>query len=249
MYPRLSWTTLQAWEDCPQRLLLHRQRKRKPISQRYVLVGSVLHYVSEQLLLRANDISDIVQQADRDFMRRVQEADVLGWDADELDENRERVTTGAWRLAELYDEEFGGTDRAALIPELHLFQFYPGWALEGYMDIAVMESHRAYAERVYDVKTGTSHQAGQLEFYSVLCEARFGVRPEYLAWIEPLARGVVEVPVTDQAHEEMKLRVVAAVKGIRAGDFVTSGFPKKCSRCPSETMCPATDWARAGRLG
>lgn len=250
MYPRLSWSTLQQIEDCPQRYLLHRQRKRKPLPERLVLVGNVIHYVSEQLILGAVSAGEIVSQAVRDFDRRVAEAHTLGWDAIELQMNRSRVITGAWKLAELYDELFRETERAAIKPEMHLFKFYKGWALEGYIDIAVMDSeHRRLVQGVFDVKTGTSHKKGQLQFYDVLIEAYFGMRPDRLAWIEPLGRGIVPVVVTPEENHEMKKRIKSAVELITTGEFPATGFPKKCSWCPSEPFCPATQAARNMKIG
>ncbi len=247
MYPRLSWSTLSAFEECPQRYLLHRQRKRSLIPERYVLVGNVLHYASEQLILRGVPETQVASAALADFDRRVAEATSLGWDDAEREEQRAKVGHGVWRLIELFAEEFETIPDWHLKSEVHLYQFYPGWAIEGYMDV-VVQADRGHVKRVYDVKTGTSHKAGQLEFYSVLCEAYFGERPEKLAWIEPLGRGVVEVVVTDEDHMEMKRRIRDAVIHIRSDVFPTDGFPKKCSRCNSEQFCPATEQTRAMKL-
>lgn len=249
MYPRISYTSLTKYEDCHLRLKLHREHKYKQIPTRFVLVGNVLHYVSEQLLLRAIPEQEIVEQALHDFDRRVREADNLGWDAEEQATAKEKIARGAWRLVEIYAELFGGYKREQLIPELHIFKFYEGWSLEGYMDIAVMREDRRIALKVFDVKTGTSHKADQLTFYAVMCEAYFGEAPEELAFIEPLARGIVPVTLTPGDRDSMKDRIKRAVIGMQNDDFGATGFPKKCSWCPSETVCPATAAARAGRIG
>lgn len=251
MYPRLSWSTLKAIEECEQRYLLHRERKRTPIPERYVLVGNVMHYASEQLVLGGVGHEMIVAQAVWDFDRRVREARTLGWDADELHEKRENVKAGVWRLAEIFDELFANVERDLIKPEMHLYSFHPsGWAIEGYIDLAVVTPvpGRVVTD-VFDVKTGSSHEAGQLQFYDVLIETYFGRRPERLGWIEPLGRGLVEVPVTPEENHEMKKRIKAALEVITKGEFDTTGFPKKCGRCPSEPFCPATDAARKMEFG
>lgn len=248
MYPRISWSSLQNWEECPQRHLLARQRKRSLIPERYILVGNVLHFASEQLILGCVPEQLVVADALADFDRRVAESTSLGWDDAEREEQRAKVELGAWRLVEMFADEFGSVELGHLKSEMHLFQFYPGWCLEGYMDVAVLGGSRGPVTRVYDVKTGTSHKAGQLQFYGVLCEAYFGERPETLAWIEPLARGVVEVAVLHDEHMAMKKRIMDAVIGIQAEAFTTDGFPKKCSRCSSEAWCPATNQVRAMKL-
>ncbi len=229
------------------RYKLHRERKRNLIPTRYVLVGNVMHYASEQLLLGSRYVNDIVEDALRDFDRRVAEATTLGWDEGERAEQKAKVEQGVWRLAELFDDEFEEYRKSDMEAEMHLFQFYQGWALEGYMDVVWVPDD--YPLAVYDVKTGSSHKAGQLQFYGVLCEAYFGQRPQKLAWIEPLGRGVVEVPVTDEEHAEMKDRIQRVVRMIASDEFETSGFPKKCSRCNSEPFCPATEKSRAMKLG
>lgn len=248
IYPRLSWTTLQMIEECPQRYLLHKQRRRSPIPERYVLVGNVMHYASEQLILGVNPIQAVVSDSLADFDRRVLESTALGWNEQEMTEKREQVEPGVWRLAEIYDDEFASLDRGDLRAEVHLFRFFPGWAIEGYMDVAQMAHGQRFIEKVYDVKTGSSHKVGQLQFYSVLIEAYQGERPEGFAWIEPLGRGLVRVTVTDDEHEEMKQRIKRAVLEVVKGEFPTDGFPSKCSRCPSETFCPALDGARNFKL-
>ncbi len=247
-YPRLSWSTLKNIEECAQRYPLHRERKRTPLPERWVLVGNVMHYVSEQLIMGVLQVGDIVEAAVRDFERRVREAHTLGWDASEMAEHRQRVITGAWKLAELFDDEFSSVDRGDLRSEMHLFRFYRGWCLEGYMDVVHTEG-RDKVLAVYDVKTGSSHTQGQLQFYDVLVEAYFGRRPEKLAWIEPLARGIVPVVVTPEENHEMKKRIKAAVDVITTGEFPATGFPKKCGRCPSEPFCPATQAARNMKIG
>lgn len=249
MYPRISYLSLTKYEDCNLRLKLHRERKYKQIPTRFVLVGNVLHYVSEQLLLRSISEQEIVSQAVLDYERRVSEADTLGWDAEELEEGRIKVVNGAWRLIEIYAKVFEQYKREQLLPELHLFKFYEGWSLEGYMDVVVMHENRRMALNVIDVKTGTSHKRDQLVFYAVLCEAYFGTLPHWLAFVEPLARGYVPVTITPEDVASMKERIKAAVLGMQADAFEATGFPKKCSWCPSETMCPATAAARAGKIG
>ena len=248
MYPRISYSSLTKYEDCHLRLKLHREHKYKPIPVRYVLIGNVLHYVSEQLLLRSLPEQEIVSQAVLDYERRIDEADTLGWDVEEIEEGRLKVVNGSWRLIEIYADLLGGYKREQLLPELHLFKFYEGWSLEGYMDVVVMHENRRMAIKVFDVKTGTSHKADQLTFYAVLCEAYFGTAPEELAFVEPLARGVVGVTVTPGDLADMKGRIARAARGMQAGEFGATGFPKKCSWCPSETMCPATAAARAGKI-
>ena len=116
------------------------------------------------------------------------------------------------------------------------------------MDLAVLTAERAYAIKVFYVKTGQSQKAEQLTFYSVVCEAYFGTAPEELAFIEPLARGYLPVTVTPDDRATMKDRIKRAVIGMQNDDFGATGFPKKCSWWPSETMCPATAAARAGRI-
>ncbi len=226
---------------------MNRERKRKPIPERFVLVGNVLHYVSEQLILKAIPEADIVEQAVLDFNRRVAESVNLGWNIEEIAEAQARVESGAWRLAELYAEKFKGWELGGLIPELHLFKFYENWALEGYIDVAMMTESRV-PKGIYDVKTGSSHKRGQLEFYSVLCEAYFGKRTDKFYWIEPLGRGVVEVVVTDEDHDAMKQRIVHAAEAIMRDDFPTEGFPNKCGYCSARDWCPATDASRAGKF-
>lgn len=249
MYPRLSWSTLQAYEECPQRYFLWRQRKRKLIPEKFTLVGNTLHYTSEQLILGSMSESKIVESAVLDYSRRVQESTSLGWSQAEITENMQRVHDGAWRLIEIYSEEFNSVNLRDIIPELHLYRFYETWCLEGYMDLAVVfAGSRGEIEKVYDVKTGTSHKRGQLEFYSVLVEAYQGVRPEKLAFIEPLARGVVEVKVSREDHDAMKTRIMKAAMHIKKNEFPTDGFPKACFRCSSEPFCPATERARNGKL-
>jgi CRISPR/Cas system-associated exonuclease Cas4 (RecB family) len=188
----------------------------------------------------------------------VAEARTLGWNEAETAEARDKVTYGAWRMVELYEEEFGLGDKQAeregqILSEMHLFKFYKGWCLEGYIDVAVQPDREVHTlpeklEAVYDVKTGTSHEQGQLQFYDVLVEAYFGMRPKRLCWIEPLARGVVEVMVTPEENFAMKQRIKAAVESIQANEFPTSGFPKKCGWCSSSPFCPATERARNMKL-
>jgi CRISPR/Cas system-associated exonuclease Cas4 (RecB family) len=249
MYPRLSWSSLNAYEECAMRHKLQRARKRKPIPEHVILVGNVLHYASEQLILGSCSADEIVEQSVRDFDRRVDEATMLGWDAQEIDEHRGRVFQGASRLVELYAEEFkdwigvwGG-----LVAELHILKFYRSWALEGYMDVAMM-THENVPKAIYDVKTGSSHKRGQLEFYSVLCEAYFGAKPDHLYWIEPLGRGIVEVVVTDEEHNEMQQRIAQAAEKIMKGEFPVSGFPSKCGWCSSRDFCSATEASRTGKF-
>lgn len=247
IHARLSWSSMTAWEACNMRNLLARQRKRKPIPAKVVMVGNVIHYAAEQIMLGAVPEDQIVEQALLDFDRRVVEAIDLGLGAHEIAEKRLLVEEGTWRLINLLDEEFASVSPDALQSEMHLMKFYKGWALEGYMDIVQMES-RTLPVGVYDVKTGSSHDQGQLQFYSVLSEAYFGVRPKRFGWIEPLGRGIVPVTVTDEEHEAMQQRIMRAVVGIKNGEFGTTGFPKACGWCSSKDFCPMFDKAKSGRF-
>lgn len=247
MYPRISYTTMKAYEECHLRHQLHRQRKRKRIPQEYVLVGSVIHYVAEQWLLRASSIEGMVADALRDFDRRVAEEEVPPWTPEDTEMHRERTKVGAERLIELMGEEFRSVAAGNLQSEMHILKFYDSWMLEAYIDVInVTPNMRPIA--VYDVKTGTSHHQDQLTFYGVVCEQYMGDRPEKYAWIEPLGRGVVYVSITEDEHEEMKRRIGRAVLAIAADEFQPTGFPSKCSRCPSKTMCPATEASREMRF-
>lgn len=245
MYPRISWSSLNAFEECNMRHKLNRERKRAPIPASVVTVGNVLHYVSEQLITnQRHDYAAVIEQAERDFDRRVLEAETLGWSAEEVQEKRDRVTVGAGQLVNLYTQHF--IAGPAYKAELHILKFYEGWSLEGYLDVTkfAKDGDQVWVDEVWDVKSGGSKN-GQLHFYSVLCEAYFGRRPESLGFIEPLARGMVPIGVTDDQHMAMKQRIFDAVTAIRNDEFPTSGFPSKCGWCSSRAFCPATDKARA----
>jgi hypothetical protein len=249
MYPRLSWTTLKEYEECPQRYKLYREKKRTPIPERYVLTGNVVHYATEMLASGLYEVDYIYEQAGRDFDRRVAEGSV-GWSLSEQVEQYERCMAGVEKMIELFTiPDYGFF---AMSSEMELVKHYGGWTIEGYIDLArwgKTEEGLLAVDQVWDVKTGTSHEDGQLAFYSVLCEAVFGERPEKLGWIEPLGRGVVERVITPDAHMAMKQRIRDAARGIAGDVFTTSGFPKKCGRCSHAPWCPALENTRKMKLG
>lgn len=257
MYPRVSWTTLQKYEECPQQFFLHREKKRRDIPERYVITGNVSHWVMEECMHGQASADEIIEQAMFDFDRRVAEARSLGMSPSEVAEERLRCEHAVTRLIELLDEFW----QPGWVTERELRKYYSGWAIEGYLDLSTVAQYkiripgtedewemRPYVTEVWDVKTGSSHRNGQLAFYSVLCEAYYGLRPQKFGWIEPLGRGQVEIGISDEDHEEMKQRIAAAVRGIAADAFPTDGFPKKCQRCASVDFCPAMARTRSMSL-
>lgn len=237
MYPRISWSSLKRFEECPQKFKLYREKKRKPIKESWVIRGNVLHFSLEQILT-GRPKSLIVEDAMRDHARMVEEARNLGWDEGEIAESEGMVRQGAAKLVELMEEY----DHSGWVSELRIFKFYKDWCLEG-----IIDAWDPALPEVFDLKTG-SWDHGQMVFYSVLHATYFGEYPRKTTVIEPLGRGMVDVVITPDEIRDMKDRIQRAVLAIGANDFPTSGFPEKCSWCPSARWCPAQAKTREGRL-
>ena len=235
MYPRISWSSLKRYEECPQRYYLGRQKKRKPITEAWVLRGNVLHFALEQLTQGVAPI-DVIDNSILNHERMVEEAIDLGWGPSEIEESENKVAHGAKRLTELYAQ----LDYPGIVSEMRVFKFYQGWCLEGVFDL--------YAPgMVADLKSG-SWDAGQMVFYEVLYRAQFQEPTDRVLVIEPLGRGLVDVVVTEEEIDLMRHRIKDVVEGVHANKFPTTGFPDKCNWCQNEPWCPATMKAREGRL-
>ncbi len=244
MYPRISWSTLKKYEECPMKYRLHREQKRKPFKVAWMLRGNVLHYTLEQMVTMGLAPGGYKEAALRDHERMVQEARGLGWGPGEVLESEAKVVVGVEKLMHLFAEV--RQTYPNLLSEMRLMRFYKGWTLEGVLDLysPATESHGSL---IADLKSGT-WESGQMVFYAMLHEAYFKRPVDKLLVIEPLGRGLVWVPIVEQEIQEMKDRVMQAVVGIDTNQFPTTGFPDKCSYCLSAPWCPATIRSREGRL-
>lgn len=241
MYARVSYSALERFEACSMRFLLHRERKRSALPPRYVLKGNSLH-AGLGLWIESGGRISVYQGAVWEFERRLRE-ERPAWTKAETVEVLGEVKAGAERTQELLEGRWLDPHSAgALVSEASLFRAYPGWMMEGYIDLMV-----ARGREVWDLKSGRWH-ADQLVFYDVLVEAVMGFRPDVVGVIEPLGRGLVTVPISDEHRADMRRRIQVYVERVTADDYKFEGYPDECGRCLSKPFCSRWDAARSGSL-
>lgn len=239
-YPRVSYSALEKFEACSTRLRLHIERKRQDLDPGVVVVGNALHYG----LAAHVDSSGLVSIMDAtmwEFERRLRENGPR-WGREKVTEEVERARLGAQNLAACLE----GYELDPLLArsEVRLFRHYRGWSIDGYLDLLYRADGRL---EVWDLKSGSWHR-DQLVFYDVLCEEVLGVRPDVVGIIEPLGRGFVEVPVTDEYRVDMRSRIKRLVERVRMDDWQFEAFPSGCGWCLSKPWCPKWEAAREGKI-
>jgi hypothetical protein len=238
MYPRVSYSALDRFETCSMRQKLHAEKKRTPIKEEHVLVGNALHYGLAAHIDTFGKLR-IVEPAMWEFERRAREEGPR-WDRFKMEEQMQKVQDAAGRLQDLLDDRFRLVPPEMLRSEVRLFRAMKGWSIEGYLDLTV-----GTALEIWDLKTGSWSQ-DQLVFYDVLTETVLGSRPEVVGVIEPLGRGWIDLPVTDEHRNDMKERIKQFVFRVRQEDWQYEGYPDRCSWCNSKPFCPKWESSREG---
>lgn len=242
MYARVSYSALERFEVCSTRQLLHAERKRSELSPKYVLVGNALHYG-----LAANIDTEgrlrVTETALWEFERRLREENHR-WSREDAREAYEKVKAAAHNLEVMIDKRWDrmATRSTSIRSEVRLFKAFRGWSIEGYLDVMV-----GVGSEIWDLKTGQWSQ-DQLVFYDVLSESVLGVRPREVGVIEPLGRGFITLPVSDEHRVDMRNRIRTFVQRVTAGDWAYEGYSQSCSWCRSKPWCPKWEAARSGSL-
>lgn len=237
-YPKISYSALNRFERCHMAYRLRREGKKSPMDQRWVMDGNALHAGLRAKLTGVPD--DPVEHALSFWSMRVRE-EAVRWSAEERTEHFYRVQAGMETLVGLIDDlkaEVSGS----LVSEVHLVYLGKGWGMEGYIDLYV-RGEGGY--EIWDLKSGKWH-IDQLVFYDVLGFTIKQKAPRRVGIIEPLGRGLVTQPVTDEAREDMRGRIQAMAQAVVRGDFDPTGYSDACHMCQSKPWCPKWDKAREG---
>lgn len=241
MFPRISWSSLRRFEQCPQRYFLARKGLEAPIPCRVVVVGSAVHNAVQSFV--QGHTFDPEAYASEDVRRLVDEARVRDEDYSVADTEVDGFAAEASRVAGVVVSAV--SDRLArdskFASEVSMNRYYGGWSLEGRIDL--LERTPQNQLFLWDIKTGRSEpDPDQLRFYDVLARG-VNVRPDTVGWLDRHGRFFEVVSGSDE-RAALRHRISRAVESIRADSFSFDGFPNECNRCRCNIVCPRMEVTR-----
>lgn len=256
MIIRLSWSQLRTFEECHQKLKLHRQGNRAPLAdQRVFFAGTTTDRVVRDWLLNDPEnnpgvmplmVESIMQ---RELENIANEGGRVKWksktDREEvLRDCIEAVTKIEPALNRLvlpfeYQPDFRFTATLQLPNPVGV---PTPIQLIGALDILVKRGNKW---DIWDVKHTKDNDywrktAGQLTFYDIAIDLLFDGEPGYSGLLQPLCKERVKpYPVTDELRSQMYQRIANMANSIMLDDFPAEpkgGF-SVCNYCDVRHAC------------
>ena len=240
MFPRISWSSLRRFEECPQKYYLARKGKEADIPIKIVGVGLATHSAVQSWVQGHTDRP--CEYAEQDLWRRVDEATERGDFSVSEDQIEGLAAKASEYTRSITDIISTKMDRASTFAaEVHMNRYYQGWSLEGRIDL--LERTPQNQLFLWDIKTGQTERyapdSDQLIFYDVLARA-VNVTLDCVGWIDRFG-AFYPIDSDGSRRAKMRRRIKRAVEHIGAGHFPYMGFPERCVKCRCNSSCPALE--------